>query len=123
MASESRPNLPNSLRSIPSVNRLLDHPNLVELAHNHCPAVVNRAARSVLNDLRTLLLPPRNDVTVPKIDVLAAQVVACVENASEPTLRSAINATGIVLHTGLGRSRLHWAAAQALNNVALNHSL
>ena len=41
--------------------------------------------------------------------------------AIAPVLQSAINATGIVLHTGLGRARLAPSAVSAITEVAANH--
>ncbi len=100
---------------------MLAHPRLVELANRHLPEFVARSTRGVLNDLRTSLKTHPNSECVPVAEELADQVVERVERASEPVPHRAINGTGIVLHTGLGRARLAWQAMQALINVGNGH--
>jgi L-seryl-tRNA(Ser) seleniumtransferase len=85
--------------------------------------VITLAIRAELAELRTSLSSPTNGDIAPDSDELAARIAARVELASHPTLHSAINATGIVLHTGLGRARLHWSAIPALTSVGVNHSI
>ncbi len=60
---------------------------------------------------------------LPTLDRLAERVRNLALKRSAPTLRSAVNATGIVLHTGLGRARLAEAAQAAIREVAANHAL
>ncbi len=45
------------------------------------------------------------------------------KQTTSPSLTSAINATGVILHTGLGRAMLAGAAVEMIHSVAANHSL
>src|SRR6185437_13034290 len=56
-------------------------------------------------------------------EALAAQTAQEALRRAAPSLQRAVNATGIVLHTGLGRARLADAACDALLEVASGHSL
>ena len=123
MAPDIKPDRVSLHRSIPSVSSLLSHPDLVQLASTQSPTIITRSARAVLGELRESFSLPHKSTTSPAIEELVARVLERVKLAAEPTLHSAINATGIVLHTGLGRSRLHWSAVQAVTSVGTYHSI
>ncbi len=103
MASEKATDISSTLRGIPSVTSVLSHPLLAEVGERRPPKVVALAVRSVLDEVRESILSSNNVKSCPDRDGLAARVAACLEAAYEPSLHGAINATGIVLHTGLGR--------------------
>ncbi len=98
------------LRSLPAVDRLL---RLV----GDGPAE-RQAARSVLAELRERILRGGADGEVPALAELADRVRAAVRLAGRPMCPPAVNATGVFLHTGLGRAPLADAAAQALSGIA-----
>ncbi|MER3458752.1 MAG: L-seryl-tRNA(Sec) selenium transferase, partial [Chloroflexota bacterium] len=58
----------------------------------------------------------------PADGTLLAEVRSYVEAATAPTLRPAINATGVIIHTNLGRAPLSKAARAALEAVARGYS-
>ena len=107
------------LRQLPSVDRLLNAPRLRELADAHGHALVADAARAVLDEARQRILaggtPPD---TTTLIDAAAQRVAALVQ----PTLRPVINATGVIIHTNLGRAPLSEAALQAMREVGTGYS-
>lgn len=114
------------LRQIPKIDRILLDPELTALAERCGRGLVTRSAREAADALRSALLEGRCALHAGNGDLLAmlrAEVLRRVEQASRPTLRRAINATGVVLHTGLGRAVLSEAAAQAVHDVARSHSL
>jgi L-seryl-tRNA(Ser) seleniumtransferase len=111
------------LRAIPSVDELLGRPQLISLAKSAGRAVVTQVARSVLADLRTRLIKGEEDsqATV-SLDAIESRVATAVENMLAPSLRRVINATGVVLHTNLGRAPLARAASDAVAETAVRYS-
>ena len=89
------------LRELPNMNRLLEHPLL--LGENR--TLVKLAARKLLDELRTDILAGKRD-TLPSPDQCASLVLEKMKTDRKPSLRGLVNATGIVLHTNLGRAPL-----------------
>lgn len=105
------------LRNIPQVSEVL---NLIEEDTAPHP-VKTEAAREVLGALRNEILEGRRD-TLPASDELKERVLSAVRLMRQPSLRKIVNATGIVLHTNLGRAPVSNAAAEAAKSVALGYS-
>jgi L-seryl-tRNA(Ser) seleniumtransferase len=123
--SSSYPDDANPLRQLPSVHRVLALPAVTELASRLPATVVAAAVRAVLAAARDTLASA-DGASVPRVpstDELCERVVAEALQRAAPSLQRAVNATGIVLHTGLGRARLADAARDALLDVASGHSL
>lgn len=104
------------LRKLPSVDTLLKEPQLESyIARIGRNAVVN-SVREAVEEVRKLLAaepPPEMDekaIYQKVIDAAGGQLEAIIK----PYYRKAINATGIILHTGLGRAVL---AEQALRQI------
>jgi L-seryl-tRNA(Ser) seleniumtransferase len=106
----------NPYRQLPSVAKLLDHPAVSASKSRHAHADVAAAARAEIDALRARLAA--NPDGPADLDDLAARVVARLEADALPRLRPVINATGVVLHTNLGRSPLHEEAARAAYEAA-----
>lgn len=111
------------LRQLPSVNELLEMPVLSALIASASHAAVANAARDVLDDVRREL-KAAGAGSAAKADVatLAAQVAQRVAASETPPLRPVINATGILLHTGLGRAPLSQAAIDAMSAVSRSYA-
>jgi len=105
-----QPGTPAGLRALPAVDRLL---RLV----GEGPAE-RQAARAVLADLRARILSGALDGRVPTPAELADRVRTAVADAHRPACPRAVNATGVFLHTGLGRAPLSESAARALSGIA-----
>ncbi len=113
----------NPLRNLPSVQKLLALPEMVVLAETMPAALLIQSVRGVIEAARQTLLQRKGAVAdVPTEAILALRVVEEVRRRSAPSLVGAINATGIVLHTGLGRARLAQEAVDAIAAVAAGHS-
>src|ERR1700678_2554296 len=97
------------LRELPSVDELMARRVLVALVAEQGRAAVLRAARQALAELRREIA----DGAAMDGDV-ETRVRATVAAAIEPSLRRVINATGVVLHTNLGRAPLSNDAATAI---------
>ncbi|MBN9122503.1 MAG: L-seryl-tRNA(Sec) selenium transferase [Planctomycetes bacterium] len=106
----------NPLRDLPSVTKLLAAPALVAARERHPHAAVTAAARSALDSARNKLASGESPAV--GVEALAAEVVAALDAQALPALRPVINATGVVLHTNLGRSPLHEEAARAAYEAA-----
>ncbi len=112
----------NLLRNLPSVNELLESPplrNLVgKLSHN----VVVTRARGVLEELRSELRTSVGEASLPNVGDLAERIARRILEGEQPSLRPVVNATGILLHTGLGRAPLADEAIDALVAVARGYA-
>ena len=108
----------NSLVSrIPNMNSILEHPYLEALGRERA----KNAAQSFLDDLRSGLLS--GAVTeIPPPDECAARVLAVAEAESKLSLRGVINATGVILHTNLGRAPLGAGVLIAASDVFSGYS-
>lgn len=78
--------------------------------------LLTAAARDLLSQWRTAVI--EQGLTPPNLSSLAAEVVALAEKRAKMSLRPVINASGVVLHTNLGRSPLSDAAIKAVLSVA-----
>jgi len=106
----------DAFRSIPSVDQVLAAPAVVELLRSEPRPVVVRAIRARLDAIRREVRGG-NGVAVPDASGVAEQVASSVRaDARGP--RRVLNATGVVLHTNLGRARLAEAAVRAVLEVA-----
>jgi L-seryl-tRNA(Ser) seleniumtransferase len=116
------PTSPDLLRSLPSVNRLLDSEELAALRERFPRAALLRAVRESLDDARRSVLAGRETLPADG-NAWAARVAALLEGDLGRGLRRVINATGIVSHTGLGRSVLPEDALAAIEEEARGYCL
>lgn len=97
----------SALRALPAVNTLLATEEAASLRRDRAHDAVTALARDVLasmrEELRAGALPPERDVLLA---VARARLTLRAEAAARPSLRRVINATGVVLHTNLGRAPL-----------------
>ncbi len=105
------------LRNIPSVNELLESPPLKSLVNRVSHNVVVTGVRSFLDDLRGQV-QGATGINIPTATELAQRIADWIATAEQPPLRPVINATGIVLHTGLGRAPLSEGAIAAVASIA-----
>jgi L-seryl-tRNA(Ser) seleniumtransferase len=115
------------LREIPSVDDLLARPGLVALAEKAGRGAVTQSARTVLASVRENLkrdaMAGSADVSISSdIAAIERRIVAHVEQLLAPSLVRVINATGVILHTNLGRAPLSAAAAAEIAATATRYS-
>ncbi len=108
-----------SLRDIPSVDQILNHPLTQQFLGSYGHAWTVSAIRQLQDDLRQTL-PNRTEM--PSDEELIDSLESILENQSQPTLRPVINATGVLLHTNLGRAPLSRAALAAVESVSSGYS-
>jgi L-seryl-tRNA(Ser) seleniumtransferase len=100
-------------RALPSVGVLLESPEIEPL--------LSRAPRSLVTDaIRTVIEAVRTDPSMTPTDpgAWARAVTEQLAKRERPSLRPVINATGVVLHTNLGRAPLAAPALQAIGDTA-----
>ena len=114
------------LRKIPKVDELLAAAEIKELLEVHPPEVVREGIRNGLERLRQAILSAEKaaDITdetftLPRLLPMFKEEIAKQVN---PNLRQAINATGVVIHTNLGRSPLSERALKQIEEVAQGYS-
>lgn len=108
----------NRFRRLPAVNDLLELPLLRTLAATQPRAEMVRAVRAELDELRRRLADGEAVDGLLDPPALAQRAAARLQRAMRPKLVRVINATGIVLHTNLGRAPIATAAAQAAAEAA-----
>jgi L-seryl-tRNA(Ser) seleniumtransferase len=102
---------PNKL---PSVDRLLNDPDVASIVSDYGALLVTRCARNVLESARHQVLTGQSFESGDLVDNLGEDVARVIR----PSLRRVINLTGTVLHTNLGRAALPTAAIDAMIEVA-----
>ena len=107
--------MPDLRRQLPSIDALLAGPGVASLLAEHPRALVLRAARAAVDAARV-------NGGAPPAEGWDAAVRAAVERLAVPSLAPVINATGVVLHTNLGRAPLAPQAIEAITHVARGYA-
>lgn len=111
------------LRRLPSVDKLLSDNTAEPLIERYGRAQVLEALRGVLEDVRARILSGEaNSLEVVTESHLLTRVSGALEQNFTPTLRPVINATGVIIHTNLGRAPLSEAAQQAIVDIAAGYN-
>lgn len=105
------------LRALPSVSSLLEQDEVREWLHGLPRSAVVMSLKEALAAARRMIRAGRVDSPIELQDLLAAAEHDLTQR-SIPSLRHVINATGIVLHTGLGRAPLCESAIEAIAETA-----
>ena len=103
----------NPYQNLPSVAKLLDLPALAAARGRFPHDAAAAAARAELDRIRALIAAGTAPDPFPDPETLAAAAAARLDREAAPRIRRVINATGVVLHTNLGRSPLAESAARA----------
>lgn len=108
----------NLLRELPSVDRLLKHPQSESLLTRFNRDYVTQKCREVLDELRrSIRLGKALDDGELDDERILGRIEKQIDRNQQPGLMRVINATGTVLHTNLGRALLPKAAIEALSQV------
>jgi L-seryl-tRNA(Ser) seleniumtransferase len=117
------------LRQIPSVDELLAQPRLAELAKRVDRNLVLEVARTALDDLRARITGQLATAILAEISPVACdpasleeRITALVERILARSLLPVINATGVILHTNLGRAPLPEGVVEAFRLAATQYS-
>ena len=116
------PEMSDPRRGLPGVDVLLASPEFEPLQKGYPRARVLRATREVLEAVRCALGKGR-DASVPEsFSALSHRVEALLAEWARPSLRAVINASGVVLHTNLGRAPLSRATREAMARAGEGYS-
>jgi L-seryl-tRNA(Ser) seleniumtransferase len=110
----------NLLRKLPSVDALMNTEKAGKLIEAYSREAVVDAVRSVLQELRS-------EISADKVKANSEETISpenitrAIENRLgdkfSPSLKRAVNATGVILHTGLGRALLSAEAREAIQEA------
>src|SRR5208283_1796747 len=93
-------------RSIPSVDSLLSDPLLASLRERYAEEIVKGMVRRALDELREEIRQGKASPTDCSASALIQRTSTIARERVGPKLRAVINATGVIVHTNLGRSPL-----------------
>jgi L-seryl-tRNA(Ser) seleniumtransferase len=108
------------LRSLPKVDELLKREDVAALDATHGRPLTLEALREALDTTRAAVRA--GEIAEVSADAIAADAAAWLTRKARRSLRRVINATGIVVHTNLGRSPLAETAIEAVAEVARGYS-
>jgi L-seryl-tRNA(Ser) seleniumtransferase len=111
----------NPFRNLPAVNEVLGAPALAALSERHAQEQIVEAVRSELDHLRACIKKGEAVDGEVGAEAVAARVLERLDRTFRPKLVEVINATGIVLHTNLGRAPIAECAAQAAQQAAAGY--
>lgn len=110
----------NLLRNLPSVDRLIKTEDGKALIEKYNRDLVVDSARKILEELRTEIHKSDSSSAVED-DLSQENVIQRIENHLQekfsPSLKKATNATGVILHTGLGRAVMPQDAKDSINSI------
>ena len=117
------------LRQIPSVDELLAQPRLAALTKRVDRNLVVEITRAVLGDLRARITGETAVAILAEISALASdpssieeRITSLVERILAHSLQPVINATGVILHTNLGRAPLPESVVEDFRRTATQYS-
>lgn len=108
-----------SLRNLPSVEGLLQ--NAVDLIDTYGRPLTLDALRTTLDDIRTRFKTDPK-LALPTDEEILSRVESRLSAWTQPTLIPVINATGVIIHTNLGRAPLSKATIAAMGTAAQGYS-
>ena len=108
------------LSQLPSIDRLLHQPALEEILQDYGRPLTLAATRAILDDLREAAL--QEDQPIPAEAEIINLIREQLEAWLSPTLVPVINATGVILHTNLGRAPLSRATREAISEIGTGYS-
>ena len=111
------------LRQVPKVDALLGDAAFAAALEQHGRAAVTQAIRDDLEQLRQSLRAGRADAGAVAPAACVARVEAALARRAAPGYGRALNATGVILHTGLGRAPLADAAREAIAEAARSYAV
>ncbi|MDD2216962.1 MAG: L-seryl-tRNA(Sec) selenium transferase [Eubacteriales bacterium] len=114
------------LREIPKIDEVLNDRRLFVFFGDTPRNIILEAAREEVDKIRDKIMSADSEQDLNKIqmgyDSILTRIINRIEEKKQKNLRRTINATGIILHTNLGRAKLSRGACDAVAEVAANYS-
>ena len=111
----------SNLRGLPSVEQLLQNHLAADFIASYGRPLTLQAIRAALDEVRDRV-SEGSPAIVPEANRLLASSASLLQRWTAPTLLPVINASGVILHTNLGRAPLSTAAIRAVQEVAEGYS-
>ncbi len=111
--------MPNEFRKLPSVDKLLQMAEITTLVDAHGRELVVDAIRSETSRVRVHILAGES---APSTQDLVQSIIQQLNVTVRPSLEGVINATGVIVHTNLGRAILSHRARDAMLQVSSGYS-
>jgi len=105
----------DTLRALPSVHQVLEEPQASAMVASHGRPLVRFAVQRVIEE-------ERRTGAIAKPEARWSAIERVIQELRRPRLRPVVNATGVILHTNLGRAPLAAAAAEAAAAIAGRYS-
>lgn len=109
----------SNLKSLPSVDQLLNTSKVSDLVESFGRPLTLQAIRTTLLEVRESFSEKK---IIPDQETLIARTEQLLTTWTTSTLVPVINATGVVLHTNLGRAPLSYDALNAIQKISVNYS-
>lgn len=109
----------NKLRELPGVDTVLKEKSIQRLVSQSGQKLTTYLIREVLSKIRNDVLQGKSS---PAIEDIALKVREKAETFSSPSLKPVINATGVIIHTNLGRAPLGEKVLDELKNIIRGYS-
>lgn len=110
----------SNLRELPSVDQLLQSSPILEQIERYGRPLTLNATRAVLDEIRKQF--QQNQESIPTVAEILIRIDRQLMNWTTPSLKPVINASGVILHTNLGRAPLSHETLQAIQEVAIGYS-
>lgn len=108
-----------ALKRIPQIDKLLLNPELANL-RNKYPKLITGFAREAADELRNRILKGKN---LQRPETIAVKmIIKMLDKCLAPNILNVINATGVILHTGLGRAPLSVSAQENIAKISQGYS-
>jgi len=114
-------NMQKLLRGLPKIDELLLDEQLIFFMESTPRAVVVNAAREIIDTMRKRILSGEL-AEVPSRTAIIDEICDTITGKKKRNLRTLINATGVILHTNLGRANLSKTAVESVMAVADSYS-
>ena len=113
----------SKLKDLPQIQHLLTQPLVTALVGRYSHTETVSALRKIMGMLRTEILA-NADLDLPDFasSEFSGQVGDAIETERAPSLKSVINATGVIIHTNLGRARMAPTAIRAMQEIGAGPS-
>ena len=110
-------------RALPQVDEVMNESGVTTLKHALAHDFLKTAVRDVLDDIREEIKRGVDvDFQIPSTEEIAHRSCVHALQLIKPSLRHVVNASGVIIHTNLGRSTLCEDAIAAVNDVASGYS-
>jgi L-seryl-tRNA(Ser) seleniumtransferase len=104
------------LKSIPKIDKFINN----KAFDGYSKMLISKISKEIIENLRKNIL--ENKVTSINEQTLVNSVIKQYDNLTSPSLQTVINATGIIVHTNLGRSLINKKSLEKAINIATSYN-